>query len=162
MGHDVSRKVLETVGEMSSWGSPLPAGSGRGVAFVISFGVPVAEVVEVTQTDYGIRLDKAWIAADVGRVIDPVNLENMAQGGMVFGLGHAMNSEITYSDGMADQTNYDSHTAMRLYQCPQIEFRALENGEKIRGFGEPPVPPAAPALGNAIFAATGNASANCR
>lgn len=155
MGHDVSRKVLETVGEMSSWGSPLPAGSGRGVAFVISFGVPVAEVVEVTQTDYGIRLDKAWIAADVGRVIDPVNLENMAQGGMVFGLGHAMNSEITYSDGMADQTNYDSHTAMRLYQCPQIEFRALENGEKIRGFGEPPVPPAAPALGNAIFAATG-------
>ncbi|WP_095590160.1 xanthine dehydrogenase family protein molybdopterin-binding subunit [Actibacterium ureilyticum] len=155
MDHDVSRKVLEAVGEMSSWGSPLPAGSGRGVAFVISFGVPVAEVVEVTQTESGIRLDKAWIAADVGRVIDPVNLQNLAQGGMIFGLGHAMNCEITYADGMAEQSNYDSHAGMRLYQCPTIEFRALENGPKIRGFGEPPVPPAAPALGNAIFAATG-------
>lgn len=155
MGHEPSVKVLEAVGEMSSWGSPLAPGKGRGVAYVISFGVPVAEVVEVTNTDAGIRIDKVWIAADVGRVLDPVNLENMAQGGVVFGLGHAMNSEITYSDGMAEQANYYDAEGMRMYQCPQIEFRALENMPKIRGFGEPPVPPTAPALGNAIFAATG-------
>lgn len=155
MGHDVSVKVLEAVGEMSSWGGELGPNKGRGVAFVFSFGVPVAEVVEVTNTDAGIRIDKVWIAADVGKVIDPGNLENLAQGGVVFGLGHAINSEITYSDGMAEQTNYHAHEAMRLYQCPEITFKALENNPKIRGFGEPPIPPAAPALGNAIFAATG-------
>lgn len=156
MGHDESVKVLEAVGEMSSWGGELGPNKGRGVAYVHSFGVPVAEVVEVTNTDAGIKIDKVWIAADVGKVIDPGNLENLAQGGVVFGLGHAINSEITYSDGMAEQTNYHAHEAMRLYQCPEIEFKALENNPKIRGFGEPPIPPAAPALGNAIFAATGH------
>jgi isoquinoline 1-oxidoreductase beta subunit len=156
MGHDVSVKVLETVGEMCSWnGHALGAGRGRGVGFAFSFGVPVATIVEVTRTDRGIRLDEVWVAADVGRVIDPVNLENIALGGTVFGLGHAINCEITYADGMAQQTNYHDHEAMRLYQTPKMQFKALENNPKIKGFGEPPVPPAAPALGNAIFAATG-------
>ncbi len=156
MGHDVSVKVLEAVGELSSWNGPkVGENRGRGVAYGFSFGVPVATVVEVVMTGNGIKIDKAWMAADVGKVIDPVNLENLAEGGIVFGLGHAINCEITYSDGMAQQTNYHAHEAMRLYQCPEIQFRALENGEKIRGFGEPPIPPSAPALGNAIFAATG-------
>ena len=156
MGHPVSVKVLEAVGEMSSWkGSNLGSNRGRGVAYGFSFGVAVATIVEVTMTDRGIKLDHVWVAADVGKVIDPVNLENLAQGGTVFGLGHAMNCEITYSDGMAQQTNYHAHEAMRFHQCPPIEFRALENNPKIRGFGEPPIPPSAPALGNAIFAATG-------
>ncbi len=155
MSHDVSRKVLETVAEMSSWGGELAKGKGRGVAFVESFGVPTAEVVEVSDTGSGIRINKVWIACDVGRVIDPVNFENLVQGGVVFGLGHAMNCEITYSDGMAEQTNYHAHEGMRIYQCPEIVVKGLENGEKIRGIGEPPVPPAAPALANAIFAATG-------
>ncbi|SPH25122.1 Isoquinoline 1-oxidoreductase subunit beta [Defluviimonas aquaemixtae] len=155
MGHDVSRKVLEAVAEMSSWGGELAPGKGRGVAFVESFGVPVAEVVEVTTVDAGVRIDKVWVACDVGTIVDPVNFENLVQGGVVWGLGHAMNSEITYSDGMAEQTNYHAHEGMRLYQCPEIIVRGLENGHKVRGIGEPPVPPAAPALANAIFAATG-------
>ena len=155
MDHDVSRKVLETVAEMSSWGGELGPDQGRGVAFVESFGVPVAEVVEVTNTDAGIRLDKVWVAADVGTVVDPINFENLVQGGVIFGLGHAMNSEITYARGMAQQTNYHAHEAMRFYQCPEIFVKGLENGHKVRGIGEPPVPPAAPALANAIFAATG-------
>ena len=156
MGHDVSVKVLEKVGEMSAWnGSKVGEGRGRGVAYGFSFGVPVATIVEVRSTTEGIRLDHVWIAADVGQVIDPVNLENLAQGGTVFGLGHAINCEITYADGMAEQSNYHAHEGMRIYQCPPIEFQALENNPQIRGFGEPPVPPSAPALGNAIFAATG-------
>ena len=156
MGHDVSRKVLEEVAKMSSWGGELAPNQGRGVAFVESFGVPTAEVVQVTDTDDGIKIDKVWVACDVGRVIDPVNFENLVQGGVIFGLGHAMNCEITYSDGMAEQSNYHEHEGMRLYQCPEIIVKGLENGEKVRGIGEPPVPPAAPALANAIFAATGN------
>ncbi|MYM57514.1 xanthine dehydrogenase family protein molybdopterin-binding subunit [Thalassovita mangrovi] len=155
MGHELSRKVLETVAEMSSWGGELAPGKGRGVAFVESFGVPTAEVVEVTATEDGIRIDKVWVAAEVGQVIDPVNFENLVQGGVIFGLGHAMNSRITYADGMAEQANYWDAEGMRNYQCPEIVVKALENGPKIRGIGEPPVPPAAPALANAIFAATG-------
>lgn len=156
MEHEVSRKVLEAVGEMSNWSGPRPApGKGRGVAFVESFGVPVAEVVEVTDTPDGIRIDNVWVAADVGTIVDPVNFENLLQGGVVFGLGHAMNCEITYSDGMAEQENFYDAEGMRISQCPKIEVRGLENGHKVRGVGEPPVPPAAPALANAIFAATG-------
>ena len=153
--HDVHRKVLEAVGAMSNWGSDLGEGRGRGIAFVESFGVPVAEVIEVTMTDRGIKIDKVYVAADVGRVVDPINFENLVQGGVIWGLGHAMNSEITYTDGIADQTNFHAHEGMRMYQTPQIEVLGLENAEHIRGIGEPPVPPAAPALANAIFATTG-------
>ena len=121
--HPVARKVLETVAEMSNWkGSKPGEGPGRGVALVDSLGVPCAEVVEVTQTPDGIRIDKVWVVLD---------------------------------DGKAQQTNFHAYTGMRLYQCPAIEVRGLEVGEKVRGAGEPPVPPAAPALANAIFAATG-------
>ena len=151
----VARKVLETVGEMSGWGSELAAGSGRGVALVESFGVPVAQVVEVSSSDAGIKLERVWVAADVGKVLDPVNFENLVQGGVIFGLGHAMNCEITYAGGAAEQTNFHAFEGMRMRHCPQIVVKGLENGAKIRGIGEPPVPPAAPALANAIFAATG-------
>jgi isoquinoline 1-oxidoreductase beta subunit len=153
--HDPSRKVLEAVAEMSNWGSGLGARRGRGVAFTLAFGVPVAEVVEVTDTDQGIRIDKVFVAAEVGRVIDPVNFEAQLSGGVIWGLGHAMNCELTYEGGAAQQDNYHMFEGMRLYQTPQIMVRGLENGDKITGIGEPGVPPAAPALGNAIFAATG-------
>lgn len=153
--HMPSFKVLEAVGEMSGWGSDLGAGRGRGLAFTLSFGVPVAQVCEVTTTDAGIRIDKAFAAADVGRVLDPVNFEAQVAGGVIWGLGHAMNCETTYADGVAEQDNYHAFEGMRLHQTPQIFVRGLENDDKIRGIGEPGVPPAAPALGNAIFAATG-------
>jgi len=152
---NVTRQVLEAAAELSGWGEPLGPDQGRGVALVESFGVPVAEVIEVTNTPRGIRIDKVYVVADVGRVIDPVNFDNQVKGGVVWGLGHAMNCEITYSDGMAQQTNYHAFEAMRLHQCPDIVVKGLENGSAITGIGEPPVPPAAPALANAIFAATG-------
>jgi isoquinoline 1-oxidoreductase beta subunit len=153
--HEPSRKVLEAVGEMSNWGSDPGQNRGRGVAFTLSFGVPVAEVVEVTNTAKGIRIDKVFVAAEVGRVLDPQNFENQLQGGVIWGLGHAMNCELTYADGIAEQTNFHAFEGMRLNQAPQIEIRALSNSPSIHGIGEPGVPPAAPALANAIFAATG-------
>jgi isoquinoline 1-oxidoreductase subunit beta len=153
--HEPSRKVLEAVGEMSSWGSDLGKDRGRGVAFTLSFGVPAAEVVEVTKTPHGIRIDKVFVAVEVGKVLDPENFDNQVQGGVIWGLGHAMNAELTYADGIAQQTNYHAFEGMRLYQTPLIEVRALTNTNQVRGIGEPSVPPAAPALANAIFAATG-------
>lgn len=153
--HDASRRVLETVGEISDWRTPLPPGRGRGLAFTLSFGVPVAEVVEVTQTPAGIRIDAVFVACDVGRVLDPVNFESQVQGAVIWGLGHAMNAELTYAGGAPEQTNFHQFDGLRLGQAPRIVVRALESERRIRGIGEPPVPPAAPALANAIFAATG-------
>ena len=140
---------------MSNWSADPGPNRGRGIAFVESFGVPVAEVVEVTNTDAGIRIDKVFVAAEVGKIVDPINFDNHVKGAVVWALGHAMNCEISYSDGMAQQSNYHQHEAMRLYQCPEITVRGLELAHEVRGIGEPPVPPAAPALSNAIFAATG-------
>jgi isoquinoline 1-oxidoreductase beta subunit len=153
--HAASRKVLEAVGEMSEWSKPLPAGRGRGLAFMLSFGVPVAEVVEVTATPAGIRIDAVFAACEVGRVLDPVNFESQVQGAVIWGLGHAMNAELTYADGMPQQTNFHEFRGMRLDQAPRIVVKALEIAGSVRGIGEPPVPPAGPALANAIFAATG-------
>ncbi|MCV3272051.1 xanthine dehydrogenase family protein molybdopterin-binding subunit [Roseobacter sinensis] len=151
----VARGVLEAVAEMSDWGRTVAPGQGRGLAFVTSFGVPVAEVIDVTQTPEGLRIDRVYVAADVGRIIDPVNFEAQVQGGVIWALGHAINSEITYADGQAEQMNYYDGEGMRLSQTPEILVRGLETQAKIRGIGEPPVPPAAPALANAVFAATG-------
>ncbi|RFP91212.1 xanthine dehydrogenase family protein molybdopterin-binding subunit [Rhodobacteraceae bacterium 63075] len=152
----LARAVLEAVAEMSGWeGAKMGEGKGRGVALTRSFGVYCAEVIEVSDTEDGIMIDKVHVAAEVGRVVDPVNFENQVAGGVVFGLGHAMNCEITYEGGAAQQENFYSYEGMRLRQCPQIMVRGLENGDAVRGIGEPPVPPAAPALAGAIFAATG-------
>ena len=112
-------------------------------------------MIEVTNTEFGIRLDKAYIVADVGRVLDPGNAEAQLFGGLIYALSHAINSELTYEDYAPLQTNYHDYEGLRLYQTPEIEVKILENMPGIRGIGEPGVPPAAPALGNAIFAATG-------
>lgn len=152
----VAKQVLQAVGEMCQWqGAKLGPGRGRGVALVSSFGVPCAQVVEVSETPDGLRIDKVWVALDVGTVVDPINFDNQVKGAVIWGLGHAMNCEITYAEGKAQQTNFHVHSGLRMAQCPQLWVRGLGNASKVRGAGEPPVPPAAPALANAIFAATG-------
>jgi isoquinoline 1-oxidoreductase beta subunit len=140
---------------MSGWGGAMAPGAGRGVGFCLSFGVPCAMVVEVRDTDAGLRIERVHVAADVGRILDPVNFEGLVKGGVIFGLGHAMHGEITYANGAAEQVNFDTFRAIRLDQCPEIAVRGMETGTKIRGIGEPPVPPAPAALANAIFDATG-------
>jgi isoquinoline 1-oxidoreductase beta subunit len=155
VNHEPSRKVIEAVAELSDWGAPLPDGHGKGIAFVLSFGVPTAEVVEVAAADDGIHIVNVWVAADVGIALDPRNLEAQLQGAINFGLAAAMFGEVTVGDGKVQQTNFHNYPSMRINQAPAITVKILENGEKIRGIGEPGLPPAAPALTNAIFAATG-------
>lgn len=152
---DVAKQTLEAVREMCDWGTRSPPGTGRGVAFVESFNVPVAMVVEVTSSDDGIILNNVWVAVDSGLVVDPDTFESQVQGGVIWGLGHAMNSELTFSGGRVEQSNYHDAEGLRLYQTPEIHVRALQSNPSVRGIGEPPVPPAAPALASAIFAATG-------
>jgi len=154
--HDLSKAVLEDVKALSGWnGSRISDTRARGVGFTQSFSVPTAEVVEVVQTDKGIRIDKLFISCEVGKVMDPRNLEAQLMGGALYGLGHAMNCELTYENQRPQQTNYHQYQAMRLRQAPEVFVNALENGDKVRGIGEPGLPPAAAALGNAIFALTG-------
>ena len=155
-GDPLSVKVLEEVGRMANWNGSKPAPkTGRGIAFTKSFGVRTAEIVEVMDTPDGIKITNVWAAAEVGKVLDPVNYEAQFSGGIIWALGHAMNCELTYDNYGAEQANYYDYEGMRLHQTPNIQVKGLENGEDIKGMGEPGVPPAAPALANAIFAATG-------
>lgn len=149
-----SRKVLEAVRDLSDWGN-VPAGRARGVAFCFAFGVPAAEVIEVEQTDAGIRITGAWAAVDVGVALDPRNIAGQVEGAMVFGLSAAIRGQITIADGKVEQANFWDYEPLRLDQWPGVQVKVLENSDRIKGIGEPGVPPAAPALANAIFALTG-------
>lgn len=156
INHADSRRVIEAVAEMCNWAGPsVGPGRGRGIAYAYAHGVPVAAVVEVAVFDRAIRIEKAWVAADCGTVYDPVNAEAQLTGSLIFGLAHAMNCELTYADHAPIQTNFDNYEGMRMYQSPQIEARLLGQAAHVRGLGEPATAVAAPALGNAIFAATG-------
>lgn len=152
----VSRGVLEAVGEMAGWDGPdIGPRRGRGIAFAHSHHVPVAEVLDVTLTDRGIRIDEVWIAGDCGTVFDPVNAEAQLTGAAIWGLGHAMNCELTYADHTPQQRNFHQFEGMRLAQTPRFHTRLLQRAPEVAGLGEPATSPAAPALADAIFAATG-------
>ncbi|MEM9048826.1 MAG: molybdopterin cofactor-binding domain-containing protein [Pseudomonadota bacterium] len=153
--HAPARAVLETLRDVCGWGAALPPGHGRGVAFTLSFGSWVGEVVEVDASKTDIRMVKIWCVADAGRILDPGIFTDQMTSGIVYGLSAALGQEITFSDGMVQQGNFDSFDAMRMWQCPPIDVHLLETAAKMGGAGEPGTPPAAPALANAIYAATG-------
>lgn len=152
--HEPSRRVLQRVAEMSNWGKA-PADRARGVAFCQSFGVPVAQVIEVEQTPDGLRMTGAWAVVDVGVALDPGNIQAQVMGAMVYGLSAAIQGEVTLAEGRVQQSTFWDYEPLRLPQVPDIAVEVLENMPKIRGIGEPGLPPAAPALANAIFALTG-------
>ncbi|PWK59560.1 xanthine dehydrogenase family protein molybdopterin-binding subunit [Roseicyclus mahoneyensis] len=149
--HAPSAGVLRAVAEMSAWAAPRPEGTGKGVAMTHSFHTPVAVVVEVADRGGAIALTRAWIACDVGTALDPAIIEAQMVGGLVYGLSAAMMEEISFAGGEVQQGNYTDYDALRISQMPQVEVRLLETSGHIGGVGEPSTPPAAPALGNAIY-----------
>ena len=154
IAHASSREVLRIVSERSGWGSPMPEGHARGVAYALSSGAATAQVIEIFYDGQNVRILKAWVAVDVGIALDPANIEAQVQSSLVFGLSAAINGEITVSDGVVDQTNFDTYSPLRIHQMPVIDVSIIESGTQIYGVGESATPTAAPALGNAIFAAT--------
>ena len=150
-----SRAVLEAVKRMSNWGSTLPEGWARGLAFAVSSGAPTAQVVEISQSEEGIRLEKVFVAVDVGIALDPRNIEAQIKSGVIYGLDSGINSRITVSEGKIEQSNYNNYPLLRIPQIPEIQVHIHENGEEIFGVGESGVAANPPALGNAIFALTG-------
>jgi isoquinoline 1-oxidoreductase beta subunit len=153
-----ARGVLEKVREVSGWGQgKLPARTGRGVAFYYSHLGYFAEVVEAAVSNDGrVTINKVWAVGDIGsQVINPTAAENMAQGAILDGLGEALSQKITIAEGRVLQANFDSFQLLRLSQTPPIEVHFIKTANSPTGLGEPPLPPAIPALCNAIFAATG-------
>ncbi|MFH1795786.1 MAG: molybdopterin cofactor-binding domain-containing protein [Pseudomonadota bacterium] len=148
-------KVVDKVAEMAKWGETLPEGTAKGFAFTLSFGSWVGEIVQVKDTPSGIRIEKVWIAADVGTAIDPGIIEAQLMSGAIFGLSSAMGQEITISGGQVEQSNFHDFDAMRIFQCPAFEIAILENYHKMGGVGEIGTPPAVAALANAVSALKG-------
>ncbi len=152
--HPVSAQVLQAVAEMSDWGNP-PEGHAHGVAFCYSFGTPVAQVIEVTRTGGLLRIPRAWIACDPGRVLDPGIVRAQMESGLIFGLSAAVSGAITFADGRVQERNFPDADPLRMQNAPRIAVRILEDNPHMGGVGEPGTPPAAPALANAVFALTG-------
>lgn len=147
--------VVDKVAAMANWGATLPPGKAKGFAFALSFGSWCGQVIQIADTPAGIKLEKMWIAVDVGTALDPSIIEAQMFSGAIFGLSAAMGQEITFKDGMVEQSNFHDFDAMRIFQAPEFEVAILENFHKMGGVGEVGVPPAAPALANAIFALSG-------
>ncbi len=151
------RKVIELVSEKSGWGKPLPKGHGMGICAHRSFLTYVACVVYVVIDDAGkLTIAEAHYAVDCGQVVNRNSVLQQFEGGFVFSLSGALKGGISFKDGRAEQTNFDTLGVARMTDAPiQTHVHIVENDEMPTGVGEPPVPPVAPALANAIFAATG-------
>jgi isoquinoline 1-oxidoreductase beta subunit len=148
--------VLETVAKRSGWGSPLPAGTGRGIALVESFGSICAHVVEASLAADGTpKVHKVWAVVDCGTTVNPKNAEAQVQGGILMGLSTALGEAITLTGGAVDQSSFPDYPVLKLAAAPAIDVFFIESDAPIGGLGEPGLPPAAPALTNALFAATG-------
>ncbi|MBN1202832.1 MAG: xanthine dehydrogenase family protein molybdopterin-binding subunit [Anaerolineae bacterium] len=149
--------VLELAAEKAGWGSPLPDGWGRGIAVHSTFDIThVAQVAEVSVSDSGrIRVHRVVCAVDCGTVINPDLVEAQMEGGIVFGLTAALYSQITVKDGRVQQGNFYDYPLLRMDEMPEIEVYFVPSDRSPTGVGEMGVPPTAPAVFNAVYAATG-------
>ena len=147
--------VLDLVAQKSGWGKPLPRERARGIAVHASFESYSAQVAEVSVTEGNVRVHRLVCAIDCGRYVNPGIIAAQTEGGAIFAASAALFQELTYEGGRLQQTNFHTFPMMRMNECPEIETHIVENSEKSGGIGEPGVPCTAPAIANAIFAATG-------
>jgi isoquinoline 1-oxidoreductase beta subunit len=149
------RGVLELAAQKAGWGTPLPKGRGRGIAAFFSFGSYFAEVAEVTVKGKDFKIDRIVAAVDCGQVVNPESVRSQTEGAIIYGLSAALKNEITIKDGAVEQTNFDGYDPLRINEAPHIEVHLTNSKADPGGMGEPALPPAAPAVANAIFAASG-------
>jgi len=152
-----TKRVLTRLREVSGWDKPLPAGWGRGVAQWEFFAGLAGQVVEVSKrTDGSVKVEKVYCVIDLGTVVNPDAVKAQIEGSVAMALTAATKDGITFAHGQAVQTNFDTNQMLRINEMPAVEVHILaDGGPTIKGVGEPGLPPLAPALANAVFAATG-------
>jgi isoquinoline 1-oxidoreductase subunit beta len=147
--------ALNLAAERAHWGTPPPADRFRGLAVHESFGSYVAQVAEISVERGRIRVHRVVCAIDCGTVVNPAGVTAQLEGGVVFGLSAALHGEITLRDGKVQQSNFHDYPPVRMHEAPVVEVHIVPSTEPPSGVGEPGVPPIAPAVANAVFAATG-------
>jgi isoquinoline 1-oxidoreductase beta subunit len=152
------RKAMDLAASKAGWGTPLPAGHARGVALSPPsfFQTPVVQIAEVSVgADRRIRLHRVVCGLDCGIVVNPDTVEAQIEGGFVYGIAAGLKGKITIKDGRVDQKNFDDYPLLTLDEMPVLETVIVASGDPPTGTGEPGLPAAAPAVANAVFAASG-------
>ncbi len=150
------RGALELAAQQAGWGKPLPAGVFRGIAVAQSFGSYVAEVAEVSVGKDGqLKVHRVVGAVDCGMTVNPEIVKRQIESAIVYGLSAALYGKITFKDGKVEQSNFHDYPVLRIDAMPKVEVHIVASTEAPGGIGEPGLPPLAPALANAVFAATG-------
>jgi len=147
--------VLELAAQKAGWGTPLTAGRTRGIAVAEAFGSYCAQVAEVSVERGQVRVLRVVCAIDCGMVVNPDTVIAQMESGIVYGLTAALKGEITIKNGRVEQSNFSDYPLLRLDEMPDIEVHIVKSAENPGGVGEPGTPPIAPAVANAVFAATG-------
>ena len=148
--------VLDLAAAKAGWGDKLPAGRGRGIGISKFINTIVAQVAEVTLTSDGkVEVDRVVCAVDCGTAVNPDIVRAQMEGGVGFGLGAALHGAITFKDGVVEQSNFHDYHVLRMAEMPKVEVHIVPSTDPPKGVGEPGVPPIAPAVANAIYAASG-------
>ena len=151
-----ARAVLDLATEKAGWGRPLPEGHGRGVSVQHAFGSYLAQVAEVAVSKEGeVRVQRVVCAVDCGMIVNPDTVKAQMEGGIIFGITAALFEEITIKDGRVEQHNFNDYRILRINEAPVVEVYLVKSAESPGGIGEPGTSAIAPAVTNAIFAATG-------
>jgi isoquinoline 1-oxidoreductase beta subunit len=151
-----ARAVLDLATKKAGWGQPLPEDHGRGVCVQHAFGSYLAQVAEVTVSKDGeVRVQRVVCAVDCGMIINPDTVKAQMEGGIIFGITAALFGEITIKDGRVEQNNFNDYRMLRIDEAPVVEVYLVKSAEAPGGIGEPGTAAIAPAVTNAIFAATG-------
>ncbi|MBI3706107.1 MAG: xanthine dehydrogenase family protein molybdopterin-binding subunit [Proteobacteria bacterium] len=151
-----AKAVLDLAAEKAGWGTPMPAGRGRGISVILLFGTYVAQVAEVSVDARGdVRLDRVVCAVDCGRVVNPDGAKAQIEGGIIFGASAALYNAIDIEKGRIVQTNFDTYRVMRIDEAPTIEVYFVDSDQPPTGTGEPGTAAIAGAIGNAVSAAIG-------
>ncbi len=151
-----AKKVLELAAEKAGWGQALPQGQGRGLSVQHVFGTYLSQVAEVeVAKDGSVRVKRVVCAVDCGHVVNPDTVRAQVEGGVIFGITAALYGDITLKDGRVEQSNFDNYQMLRIDEAPKIDVHIVESAEDPGGMGEPGTSAIAPAVANAVFAATG-------